>query len=83
MKKKYDLAVKVGEYNKDGQTKSRYQNVGALMDGPNGEFILINKTFNPAGVPSLPDSDKIVISLFASKEGFTRVDSSSNDDIPF
>lgn len=49
-----DIAVKVGEYDdrQTGQKKNRYQNVGALMKNEDGSvFILIERTFNPAGAP--------------------------------
>lgn len=66
--KKYDLAVKVGSYEKDGQSKNRYQNVGAVMQGDNGPFLLLNKTFNPAGVPGDPDRDNLIISCFEPRD---------------
>lgn len=73
MKKKYDLAVKVGEYEKDGQKKNRYQNVGAIMEGDNGPFILLEKTFNPAGIQDGKNS--VLISMFEVKP--------QNDDFGF
>lgn len=62
MAKTHDLAVKVGEYQKDGQTKNKYENVGVVMEGQNGPYILLKKTFNPAGVNS--EKESIVISMF-------------------
>lgn len=61
--KKYDLAVKVGTKS-DG--KSRFKNVGVMMEGENGPYILLDKTFNPAGVPG--DRDSIIVSMFTPKE---------------
>jgi hypothetical protein len=55
-KKLYDLAVKTGEYQDraSGQTKGRWQNVGAVMQSDDGnKFIMLAKWFNPAGVPDL------------------------------
>jgi len=68
MGKKYDLAVKVGSYTDQyGNQKNRYKNIGALMTGNDGgEYILLEKTFNPAGVAS--DRESIMISLFTPKE---------------
>lgn len=64
-RKKADLTVKVGEYQKDGQTKGKYENVGALMEDPQGrEFLLFKRTFNPAGVPGSGDRDSILVSIF-------------------
>ena len=60
-----DIAVKTGEYQdrNSGQTKGRYQNVGALMKNDDGSvFILLNRWFNPAGIPS--DRDTVLLSCF-------------------
>jgi hypothetical protein len=57
--------VKVGEYQKDGQTKGKYENVGALMEGDDGrQFLLLKRTFNSAGVPGTGDRDSIIVSIF-------------------
>lgn len=69
MKKIYDLCVKVGEYQNNGETKSRYQTVGSCMENDEGGmFLFLNKTFNPAGVPSKEGSESIIVSMFAPKE---------------
>ena len=60
--KTHDLAVKVGEYEKDGQKKAKYENVGVVLEGQHGQYILLKKTFNPAGVDS--DGENIFISMF-------------------
>jgi hypothetical protein len=65
----YDLAVKTGEYtNRNGETKGRYIPVGVVMKGDDGNpYILMNKTFNPAGVPDRADgktSDVILVSMY-------------------
>lgn len=70
--KKYDLAVKVSEYTDgQGQTKGRWQNVGAVMDdGNGGQFIMLNKWFNPAGVQDLSGrgGESILVSMFEPKQ---------------
>jgi hypothetical protein len=69
MAKKYDLSVKTGEYtDRDGQTKGRYLNIGVMMDGDKGPYILLNRTFNPAGVPGNADRDNIMVSLFEPRQ---------------
>lgn len=79
MKKVYDLAVKVGSYtNKDGQEKGRYQNVGAVMESDKGRFILLEKTFNPAGIQDGKGS--VLIHMFEPKQATTN---NNNDDFPF
>lgn len=74
-KKLYDLAVKTGEYQDraTGQTKGRWQNVGAVMQADDGnKFIMLSKWFNPAGVPDLngkgATSESILLSMFAPKD---------------
>lgn len=96
MAKKYDLSVKVGEYtDSSGATKGRYQNVGVVMEGQNGPYILLNRTFNPAGVPGQADRESIIISMFepradvqqvgaAAPARAARVNASTlEDDVPF
>ena len=59
-----DLAVKTGEYKKDGEIKARYENVGSLMQGDKGHFLILKRTFNPAGVPNPDDKDSVIVSCF-------------------
>ena len=67
--KTHDLAVKVGSYtNQQGETKGRYQNVGALMQGDNGPFIMLAKWFNPAGVQDDRGGESILISVFEPRQ---------------
>lgn len=85
MAKTHDLVVKVGTYMKDGKEKNRYVNVGVVLEGQYGPYILLNRHFNPAGVPCDPNKDSVIVSMFSDKpttEGslFSRSD---NYDIPF
>lgn len=70
--KKYDLAVKVGEYtDNQGQTKSRYQNVGAMMQKDDGgTFLMLARWFNPAGVPDFSgkNSESILVNMFDPRQ---------------
>jgi hypothetical protein len=70
-KKIYDLAVKTGEYtNGQGETKGRYLNVGAIMQKDDGgKFIMLERTFNPAGVPNPENRSNLLLSMFPAKEG--------------
>ena len=69
-KKIRDLAVKTGSYtDRDGNTKGRYKNVGSLMESDDGsKFILLDTTFNPAGVPNPDGRDNVLISIFEMKD---------------
>ena len=92
MTKKYDLAVKVGEYtNSQGEKKNRYMNVGAVMQGDKGPYLLLDRTFNPAGVPGNEGKSSVLISCFApdgkradKADTHSRpADAGFEDDIPF
>jgi len=78
-KKIYDIAVKVGEYNDGDDTKGKYVNIGAILkkdDG--GSFIIMNRTFNPAGVPNPEDRDTVLLSLFDPKKKEEPADEGSS-----
>jgi len=50
-KKIYDLAVKIGSYESNGETKGRYQNIGVVLEKDDGgRFIIMEPWFNPAGI---------------------------------
>jgi len=85
MAKKYDLAVKVGSYQKDGETKNRYQNVGAVIDGERGPYILLERWFNPAGVPNPEDRSNVIISMFEPRDRNSGGGGGGgfNDNVPF
>ena len=69
MAKLYDVAVKTGSYtDKSGATKGRYENIGVMMEGDNGPYLMLKRTFNPAGVPGNADRDNIICSLFKPSE---------------
>ena len=60
-----DLSVIVGDYQKDGQTKKKYQNVGAMMKNEDGGFfLLLNRFFSPAGVPGSEGRESIIINVY-------------------
>lgn len=67
-KKIYDVAVKTGSYIKDGEEKNRYEQVGTMWLGDNGQYLVLKRTFNPAGVPFKEGSDSIFLSLFQPKD---------------
>jgi hypothetical protein len=61
-----DVAVKTGEYqDRQGQTKGRWQNVGALMKNDDGSvFIILERWFNPAGAPDPQGRGSVLLSCF-------------------
>lgn len=44
------LAAKVGTYQKDGQTKGRYVDIGVILANDSGEYVLLDPSVNLAGV---------------------------------
>ena len=44
------IAAKVEEYEKDGQTKGKYVDIGVIMENDNGEYVLLDPSVNLAGV---------------------------------
>jgi hypothetical protein len=91
-KKLYDAAVKVGSYEKNGETKNKYKNVGVVIKSDKGPYLLLDRTFNPAGVPNPDGKDSVLISLFEPREdkpaqetggGGATAHSPENDEIPF
>lgn len=67
-KKLYDVTVKTGTYMKDGQEKARYEQVGSVFEGQSGPFMVMKRTFSPAGVPFQEGSDSIFLSLFEPRD---------------
>ena len=88
MRKVKDLAVVTGTYQKDGETKKRYRTIGAVMENENGQFIFLDRSFNPAGIPFKEGADSIMVSMFDPKgneqpPASKPVPAAVADDIPF
>jgi hypothetical protein len=67
--KKYDAAVKVSTYtDSNGEQKGRYENIGSVMMGEDGPYMILKRTFNAAGVPNPDNRDSVIVSFFAPKD---------------
>lgn len=67
-KKTHDLCVKAGTYQKDGETKNRYKNVGMILQKDDGgEMIMIDPTFNFVAVKA-QDRDFVIVTKFEVNE---------------
>lgn len=80
MSKTHDLCVKVGTYEKDSEIKNRYLNIGAVLKSEHGPYILLHKTFNPAGVVGDQDKESILISMFEKKEDDKKSETKASGD---
>ncbi len=64
----YDMVVKTGTYMKNSEEKPRWLSIGKILQKDDGgKFILLNKTFNPAGVPDSENRDNILVSMFPTE----------------
>jgi hypothetical protein len=65
-----DLVVKLREYqDRDGNKKAQWHTIGSLMRGDDGnEFLLLDRHFNPAGVPNPDNRGNVLVSMFDPKQ---------------
>lgn len=92
-KKVYDIAVKTGTYtDKDGNEKGRYQQVGAVIKGDNGSYMVLERWFNPAGIANPDNRSSVILSLFEPKDNQQQQSAPKSapapsadydDDVPF
>ena len=69
MNKLYDLCVATRTYKSNGQDKTNWENVGALLQTDDGKkFIMLKAHFNPAAIQRKEGSESIVISMFKPKQ---------------
>lgn len=86
-KKAYDVVAKTGEYtDREGNTKPKWLNVGAVLKTDNGHVLLIDRHFNPAGLPDPENRGTVMLSLFEPKargESQPAPSEGPSDEIPF
>ena len=68
-KKIKDLAVALSKWtDRDGNEKTNWVNIGCIMEKDDGgKFMIMNRTFNPAGVPNPENRDTLIVSMFDVK----------------
>ena len=86
---KYEICAKLGTYEKNGEAKNRYKQVGKIIETQNGLSMTMDASFNPAGVERNEDGS-IWLSLFEPRgnqqNGQRQSPQASNfdsGDIPF
>ena len=77
--KLYDLVAVTGSYTgRDGKQHNSYKNVGSVMQNDKGgKFIMMDATFNPAGVPHKEGSSTITVWLNTPKDDKQQTQASS------
>ncbi len=70
--KKYDLCVRISYTDKNGDTKTSWENVGVMMENGNGPYLLIKPWVNFAGFPRDEGRSHLIVSLFEYKENEQR-----------
>lgn len=65
-KKIKNLCVATSKYtNREGNEKTNWLNIGAIIQKDDGgKFMIMNRTFNPAGVPNPDNKDIFIVSMF-------------------
>ena len=66
------IVAKVGSYEKNGETKNRYQEIGVILENSNGEYVLLDPTVDLAGVMMLQriasgKGEKVICSIFTDE----------------
>ena len=81
--KKWEVVCKVSSYqDKEGKTKNRYVNVGSIMTNDDGrEFMLLNRHFNPAGIPNPDNRESIILSFFETKSKETTTETPKQEEV--
>ena len=64
----YNICASTGKFtDNNGQEKSVWENVGAVIMGEKSPYIMLKAHFNPAAIIRKENSDSIFVSLFKPK----------------
>jgi len=64
-KKLYDVSIALGQYrDRSGNDRTRWQNVGAIFESDKGKYMLLDRWFNPAGLPNPENRTSAILWLF-------------------
>lgn len=80
--KTHDLVVKTGEYQQNGETKARWQNVGAVVKTEKGSVLLLERWFNPAGITGDGNSENILVRMMPADRD-RQAPAAVGSDVPF
>ena len=72
------LIAKIGTYQKNGETKNEYDELGVMLENDNGPYILLDPSINLAGVlikqniqaaaEGKPARSNVMVSVFDSEQ---------------
>lgn len=62
------LVVKNGSYQKDGEEKSRWLQIGAVHEYEGREYITLDRHVNLAGLPTKDGETRVFVSIFDADE---------------
>ncbi len=62
------LAVANGTYPKDGQEKTRWVNVGVILEKDGKEFMLLDPTINFAAFPKQDGKNMVMVGIFEDQQ---------------
>tara|TARA_R110000744_G_scaffold95090_1_gene183812 strand:- start:2586 stop:2912 length:327 start_codon:yes stop_codon:yes gene_type:complete len=66
--KTHDLVVTKGSYQKNGETKKKYETIGNVWKRDDGSiYVTISRLFNPAGLPNPEQTDILFANLYEPK----------------
>lgn len=87
-RKTHDVCIAIGEYtDARGEKKKRYLNIGTMMAGDNGSFLLLDAHVLSMQVFALANKerkDSVLVSLFdANRERGASQEPPPYDDIPY
>lgn len=84
---KYDVCYGEDYTTASGEQKTRWKNVGAVIQTQKGHVLLLDRTFNPAGCKDPEGRGNVLLNLFAPNRDQERQQPEPqgvpDDDIPF
>lgn len=81
-----DIAIKIGEYEKNGEKKGEFRRIGRLMRSDDGPFVLLNADALSMQLFALANKDRrssVICSVFEPRDGSGGGRTANPDDEPF
>lgn len=79
-----ELSVVVRTYEKNGETKKVWKNIGAIHEGQHGQYMVLDSLVNLAAIPRRDGDDRVYVSMFDPKKRQDKQEADMpSDDIEF